>query len=174
MTEAASEYQKRLNLFQEHMAAAARSAAAVADIHARLVKHYPFKPETVETLDPDVGIVVYALFKKYEQLVVLLNDNIFKNIPYFELENTAKMFRYDFIVFAEKIGIVKSAKQFVDAVALRNQLAHEYPLDANKQARLINNVIVESEVLLQTMPELQRYVASRLPVWAEVRKNPEF
>jgi hypothetical protein len=171
MTAPQDEYQKKLKLFQEHLVAAARSADMLKDIYGRLVKKYPFKIEDVENLHPDVGIIVYALFKKFEQLVVLMNDNIFKNIPYFEMENTAKMYRYDFAVYAEKLGIVKSAKTFANAVALRNQLAHEYPLNAEKQTALINNVIVESEVLLQTVPELQRFVESRLPVWSQVRKQ---
>ena len=170
MTETHDDFQKRLALFQEHLAAAVKSAEVLRDLHGRLVRYYPFKAEDVETLNPEVGVYVYALFKKFEQLAVLMNDNIFKNIPYFELENITKMYRYDFIIYAEKLGILKSAKEFVDAVALRNQLAHEYPLDAEKQTWLINRVIVESEVFLQALPELQHYVESRLPVWSDIRK----
>jgi hypothetical protein len=169
MTLPSDEYQKKLKLFQEHVVAAERSALALSEFRQRILPLYPFKPEIVETLETDVGVYVYALFKKYEQLVVLLNDNILKNIPYFEMENTAKMFRYDLVVYAEKIGVIKSAKRFVDAVALRNQLAHEYPLDADKQALLINNVLVESEVMIDAMEELKKFIAARLPVWSSIR-----
>jgi hypothetical protein len=172
MIEAQSEYQKRLKLFGEHLAAAVRSAEMLKQFYDRIISRYPFKAEEVEKLPEEDQLLVFALFKKFEQLIVLLNDNIFKNIPYFDLENMSKMARYDAIIYAEKVGVVKSAKRFIDAVALRNQLAHEYPLNPVKQANLINNVIVEADVLLQAVPELRRYTESRLPVWSEVRKHP--
>lgn len=163
------EYQRKLRLFKEHVEAAKRSADMLAKYHRELLAYYPFKAEEVINIDPDIEILIYAFFKKYEQLVVLLNDNILKNIPYFELENMAKMSRFDTIAFSEKMGVVKSARRFVDAVALRNQLAHEYPLDAVQQTRLLNSVIVETEELLQAMAALQAFVQKRLHSWNDVR-----
>lgn len=165
------EYQKKLKLFQEHLAAASRSAEMLERFHGKLIGLYPVKADQIENLEPDIEMTIYAFFKKYEQLVALMNDNILKNIPYFEMENMAKMSRYDTIVYAEKVGILESAKRFVDAVALRNQLTHEYPLDPGRQAALLNHAIVETEVLLQAMKQLHCYVIGRLPIWSEIRTN---
>ncbi len=169
MTAEHSEYQKKLRLFHEHVAAARRSAELLAVYHGKLLPLYPLKPDNVEHLDSEQTMPVYALFKKYEQLIVLLNDNILKHIPYFDLENVGRMSRFDTIIYAEKAGILQSAQRFVDAVALRNQLAHEYPLDSSKQASLINAVIVETEVLLRVFAQLTSYIASRAPMWAATR-----
>ena len=173
MTTNDSEYQKRLRLFQEHMDAAERSATMLATFHAKVLTRYPLHEADVHTLDADHLMPIYALFKKYEQLIVLMNDNILKNIPYFDLENTGKMSRFDTIIYAEKAGILRSAQRFVDAVALRNQLTHEYPLDESKQTQLINAVIVEADVLLQAFGQLKAYVQSRLPTWLQVRAGAE-
>ena len=171
MTNAQDPYPLTLKLFEEHVEAATRVTTTLAGLTRKLAGHYPFQPEAIAHLSDEVDILIAALFKKYEQLAVLLNDNILKHIPYLEMENMVKTTRYDTILFAEKVGVVKAAKGFVDAVALRNQLAHEYPLDPAKQAHLVNKVLVESEVMMQTMTALRAYVAQRLPVWRAIRKD---
>ena len=173
MNEMESEYQKRLRLFQEHVVASERSAAMLKSFHDRLIAKYPFKVAEIENIGFEDEMLIFAMFKKFEQLVVLMNDNILKNIPYFDLENTAKMSRFDTIIYAEKVGILKTAQRFIDAVALRNQLAHEYPLNSTKQTALINNVLVEADVLLRAFVDLKSYVENRLPNWLQVRKAGE-
>jgi len=59
---------------------------------------------------------------------------------------------------AERLGLVASASQWLEARALRNRLVHEYMVDAEEFAQSLILADELSQMLLQTWQNFQSYV----------------
>jgi len=137
-------------------------------------KVVPFYPVTesllakaADALEDEVFAHMDGLIKKFEQLLLLLQDSLFKAVATLDNDPSSVAARRDLTNYMEKIGCVKSASRFSDIAMLRNRLAHEYPNSPTKQAELVNSVIVASEVLFEVAANIVSYVDRRRPIWSQ-------
>ena len=90
-----------------------------------------------------------AFLKRFEQLVLTLQDQVFVGLAIREGEDPREMSRRDVVELMERLGAIPSAKQFRDLVAVRNRLAHLYPEDPARQAANLNAAYQAAPLLLQ-------------------------
>jgi hypothetical protein len=162
---------KYLRLLDDNLRAAKIVAQRLQTYHADLLSAYPFTTASIATLDakPDSQRLVYidGMIKRFEQLLNLEQDNLFKTIAILDNDPSAGRAKRDLTDYMERIGCVKSARAFSDMAMIRNRLAHEYPMDPAKQARLVNDVMIGTQLLLDVLVAVEHYVQQRLSLWQQ-------
>lgn len=71
---------------------------------------------------------------------------------------------------AEKLGLLPSVEQWLDARNLRNKLIHEYVSDPEEFAAALNKAHLTVSLLVTTYNSINRYARSRIPAaeWPEL------
>ncbi len=108
-----------------------RLHASMADDLA-LLGDVPDDLATFEALPPARRSGSRAVLKSFEQIEDQL-ARAFRLIPRLLAENTDQWFARDYADYMEKIGILDDAARWSVIVRLRNDLVHDYPLDADVQ-----------------------------------------
>jgi hypothetical protein len=105
-----------------------------------------------------------ALLKRFENLVNVLQDQVFRLIADREMaRDPGRMSRRDVLDYMEKIGAVASADMIHDAVLLRNRLSHVYPDDPAMQAGQINRVHAAARTAIAAVESVERWAARLTP-----------
>jgi hypothetical protein len=104
-----------------------------------------------------------ALLKRYEQAVDALQNGLFKGIAALSGEDVAALSRRDVADVMERLGALPDAARWTEAVLLRNRLAHDYPMQPERQAARLNAVLERGAWLLQVFDQVGRYLEPRLP-----------
>ncbi len=113
---------------------------------------------------------VLSLFKSYEQLVDLLSNRLIRAILVMLGENTTGWSARDAFRRMESRGSLSDAQHFLTLVLLRNRLAHEYPMSAEKRAQRINETLELAPALLSAAEGLLRDAYNLL---AEDKPEPD-
>jgi hypothetical protein len=100
-------------------------------------------------LAPEQQDDIDAFLKRFEQLVLTLQDQVFVGLVIREGEDPREMSRRDVAELMERLGVLPSARQFRDFVAVRNRLAHLYPEDPARQAANLNAACEAAPALLR-------------------------
>lgn len=103
-----------------------------------------------------------AVLKSYEQIQDQL-ARTFRAIPKLMGEDTAQWFARDHADFMEKVGVLRDAANWSRVVKLRNQLVHDYPLEAQAQFDRLCEVLVLLPFLAETHQQLAAFVRTDLP-----------
>jgi hypothetical protein len=114
----------------------------------RLPTFFPIDAGRLQELTPAKQDEVDAFLKRFEQLVLTLQDQVFVGLAIRDGEDPRQMSRRDSAELMERLGAIPSAKQFRDFVAVRNRLAHLYPEDPARQAANLNAAYEAAPALL--------------------------
>jgi hypothetical protein len=90
----------------------------------RLGTFFPIDGGRLQALTPERQDDIDAFAKRFEQLVLTLQDQVFVGLALREGEDPREMSRRDVAELMERLGALSSARQFRDFVAVRNRLAH--------------------------------------------------
>jgi hypothetical protein len=75
-----------------------------------------------------------AFLKRFEQLVLTLQDQVFVGLAMREGEDPRELSRRDVTELMERLRVIPSAGDFRELVLIRNRLAHLYPEEPERQA----------------------------------------
>lgn len=159
-------------LLEEVVAATKRVAASLGMSVAEVGQFAPVAPWQADTMSRNQQKDVLSLFKTYEQLVDLLSNRLIRTMLALLGENTAGWSARDAFRYMEERGSLEDAQQFLTLVLMRNRLAHEYPMDAEKRARRINETLGLAPMLLREAERLLED-AEDLLAESEPEEEPE-
>lgn len=143
------------------IAGAARLAARLRDSADALAALRPFDAARIEALDAASAERCDAFLKRYENLVAQLQDQVWRQVLLTLGDDPNPMSRRDIIERMDRFGLVSSAGAMRDAVALRNRLAHAYPMQPTIQARRIEEALSFAPVLLDAAARAEGWLAGR-------------
>lgn len=109
------------------------------------------------------GIPEAERLERYEALTARfsrLQDTLiapFREIAFLELEPDKNNRLVDLLNFMEKLEIIESVSHWHAFRRTRNAIAHEYWDDPERVKRLLNEVEVESQMLIATVGRLEQY-----------------
>jgi hypothetical protein len=136
-------------LLRRGLVAMQRCAPRLEPSLERLGTFFPIDGGRLQALTPERQDDIDAFAKRFEQLVLTLQDQVFVGLALREGEDPREMSRRDVAELMERLGALPSARQFRDFVAVRNRLAHLYPEDPARQAMNLNAAYEAAPTLLQ-------------------------
>ena len=145
-------------VLREHLATAARLADRLAVVRGRIAHLLPMTAERLDTIDADGDLHVLAFLKTYEQFEDTLGRTLKVVAMLMAFGKVERLAPRDVAQRAVALGILDDCKAWADAVRVRNELAHEYPLDREKQAGQVNAAWDKSETLLETDRAIRGFV----------------
>lgn len=147
------------SLLRRGVIAMQRCAARLRRSLACLDAFFPIDASRLQDLVPNRPDDIDAFLKRFEQLVLTLQDQVFVGLAIREEEDPREMSRRDVAELMERIGAIPSAGHFRNYVAVRNRLAHLYPEDPARQAANLNAAYEAAPLLLQTIEQVDRFAA---------------
>lgn len=114
-------------LLRRGLVAMQRCAVRLQRSLARLDTFFPIEAGRLQQLAPEHQDDIDAFLKRFEQLVLTLQDQVFIGLAIREGEDPREMSRRDVAEFMERLGAVPSASQFREFVAVRNRLPISTP-----------------------------------------------
>ncbi len=118
----------------------------------------PMSADRLRTLEADADVDVLALLKTYEQFQDALGRTLKTIAILMQLGKDERLQARDVAFRAVALGILVDGKAWADAVRVRNELAHEYPLNPTKQALQINSAWEKCSTLSDTARAIQEFV----------------
>ena len=149
-------------LARQALLAAGGCARRLERSHQKLARHFPLGAATIATLSPNVEDDLDAFLKRFEQLVNILQDDLFKAIALLGGEDIRGLARREIAELMERLGVIPSAGSFRILVAIRNRVAHVYPDDPERQARNVNEAYAAVADLMSAYDTTRRYLDERL------------
>jgi hypothetical protein len=141
-------------LLRRGLVAMERCATRLRRSLVRLGAFFPIEPSRLQELTPAKQDDIDAFLKRFEQLVLTLQDQVFIGLALREGEDPRGMSRRDVAELMERLGALSSARRFRDFVAVRNRLAHLYPDDPARQAANLNAAYEAAPALLHLTERL--------------------
>ena len=103
-----------------------------------------------------------AVLKSFEQIEDQLS-RVFRLIPLLLGEDSGRWFARDHADYMERLGVLDAASAWSPVVKLRNQLVHDYPLDAQVQFDRLVEAIGYLPFLAEIHHRLAIFVRDVLP-----------
>lgn len=122
----------------------------------RLRDLLPIDPARLPALEPRQQDDIDAFLKRFEQLVLTLQDQVFVGLAIRESEDTRELSRRDLTELMERLHAIPSAVDFRGFVMIRNRLAHLYPEDPERQAANLNAAYDAAPRLLEAARQAAR------------------
>ena len=142
----------------EHLAVCRQLEASLRKVRSRLATLMPLEADRLRTLSDDEHVDVLAFLKAYEQLGDTLGRTLKTIAMLMQLGKHERLQARDVAFRAVSLGILSDGKSWADAVRVRNELAHEYPLRPDKQASQIANAWAKSGILFETAQAIRDFV----------------
>ncbi len=150
-----------LSAFTENLESARQLAQRLSSSIARLKNVFPLSSEVINGIDEATHESLDAFVKRFEQLQDIIEGRLFRGIAFLEQEDVTRLSRRDLTMLMEKLGAIGSADDWSRLSLLRIKRAHEYPMDARKQAERLNEAFASAGSLVESLPKLCEYVASK-------------
>lgn len=152
-------------LLQQNLAAAELVATRLSHSLDRLSGTLPIEANRLGSLDDSESVeAIDAFIKRFEQLQDLLATRLFRGIALFEQEDISALSRRDLALLMEKLGVIPSAEEWSRLTILRNQLAHEYPGEPEKQADRLNAAFSAAPRLVALTNDAREYIRTKGPL----------
>jgi hypothetical protein len=149
---------ERKLLLADRLAATARLAQRLNWSRGRV--GFPLNGAALKSMDETSAESVSAFLERFAKLQDLLGAT-FREVASLSGQPAED---YNLVLGnMEKVGIA-NADEWRELRALRNDVAHEYSLDFDRQARLFNALAESADLLLATAQRLAQYCAERLKV----------
>lgn len=145
-------------MLREHLDTVARLADRLTLLRERLSALMPIDADRMRALDPDSDVSVLAFLKTFEQLEDTLGRTLKTIAMLMQLGKVERLTPRDVAQRAAALGVIDDPRTWADAVRVRNELAHEYPLHPEKQAAQVNAAWDKSGVLFDTQRAIINFV----------------
>lgn len=145
-------------VLREHLVTIARLADRLALLRGRLASVMPLTAETLDALDPDRDVFVLAFLKTFEQFEDTLGRTLKTIAMVMQFGKIDRLTARDVAQRAVALGVIEDGRRWADAVRVRNELAHEYPLRPDKQAAQVNAAWDNSATLFDTRRAIDNFV----------------
>jgi hypothetical protein len=145
-------------ILREHLATVDRLVDRLTAVRKRIASLVPMSAERLKSLDSDQDLSILAFLKTFEQLEDTLGRTLKTLAMLMELGKSERLAARDVAFRAVSLGIITDGKAWADAVRVRNELAHEYPLDQAKQAGQVNAAWDKSDTLFETARSIHAFV----------------
>lgn len=145
-------------VLQEHLATCERLEAGLVRVRGRIEGLVPIEAARMRSLSDDEHVDVLAFLKTYEQLEDTLGRTLKTIAMLMQFGKTERLMPRDVAYRAVSLGILQDGKAWADAVRVRNELAHEYPLRPDKQAEQVNKAWDKSATLFETANAVRAFV----------------
>jgi len=142
----------------EHLATCRRLEASLTLVRRRVEALIPIDAERMRSLADDDHVDVLAFLKVYEQLEDTLGRTLKTIAMLMQFGRTERLMPRDVAQRAVALGILEDGRAWADAVRVRNELAHEYPLRPDKQAEQVNKAWSNSITLFSTADAIRAFV----------------
>jgi hypothetical protein len=146
-------------LLRRGLVAMERCATRLRRSVDRLGAFFPIDADRLQRLPLRQQDDIDAFLKRFEQLVLTLQDQVFTGFAIREGEDPRAMSRRDVAELMERLGALPSATQFREFVVVRNRLAHLYPEDPARQAANLNAAYEAAPALLQLTEQVSTHAA---------------
>jgi hypothetical protein len=130
-------------LLRRGLAAGERCAARLERSLQRLSDLLPIEATQLPEIDID------AFLKRFKQLVLTLQDQVFIGYAIREGEDPRELSRRDLAELMERLGAIPSASTFRELVIIRDRLADLYPEEPERQAASLNAAYEAAPRLLE-------------------------
>jgi len=149
---------KQYHRLQQVMQLVRRSEAGLCRSRSRLFENQQVDAAWVLSVDdqPEREDMMEAFASKFNRFQDMLGDKLLPILLMWKGERTGAFI--DNLNRAERLELVVSAQQWLEARALRNKLVHEYMVDAGEFAQSLNLANDLSAMLLQSWQNVQAYV----------------
>lgn len=145
-------------VLREHLAACDRLETTLATVRDRIETMIPMAADRMQSLRGDEHVDVLAFIKTYEQFEETLGRTLKTIAMLMQLGRHERMTARDVANRAVSLGILNDGKAWADAVRVRNDLAHEYPLRPDKQAEQVQKAWDKSDTLCATAQAIRNFV----------------
>jgi len=145
-------------VLREHLATCERLEKGLIRVRARIDGLMPMTADRMQSLSDDEHVDVLAFLKTYEQLEDTLGRTLKTIAMLMQLGKYERMMPRDVAYRAVALGILDDGKAWSDAVRVRNELAHEYPLRPDKQAEQVGKAWDKSATLFETANAIRNFV----------------
>ncbi len=150
-------------LARQALRAAEGCARRLRRSHDALGRLFPLAAEAVHALDPVAEDAVDAFLKRYEQLVLTIQEELYEAVAAVGGEDIRSLARREVTELMARLGALPAADRFRTVVAIRNRITHVYPDDPGRQARNLNEALGTVPELLAAYESVRRYLERRLP-----------
>ena len=120
----------------------------------------PIEPAHLPALEARQQDAIDAFLKRFEQLVLTLQDQLFVGLAIREGEDPRELSRRDMTELMERLHAIPSAGDFRELVMIRNRLAHLYPEEPERQAANLNAAYEATPRLLEAARQAARRSAA--------------
>lgn len=145
-------------ILREHLAVCERLEAGLRLVRSRVAALVPIEAARMRSLSDDEHVDVLAFLKTYEQLEDTLGRTLKTVAMLMQLGKVERLMPRDVAFRAVSLGILEDGREWADAVRVRNELAHEYPLRPDKQADQVNKAWEKSATLFATADAVRTFV----------------
>ena len=145
-------------VLREHLATCQRLEAGLVRVRARVGEVMPITADRMRALSDDEHVDGLAFLKIYEQLEDTLGRTLKTIAMLMQLGRDERMTQRDVAYRAVALGILEDGRSWADAVRVRNELTHEYPLRPDKQAEQVNKAWAKSGTLFETGLAIRNFV----------------
>lgn len=149
------------DLFRRNHALALRVAERLRRSLAELGARMPFTEATLDALDPAGEDALDAFLKRYEQLVDLVENRLFRGLALLEGEDVQDKSKRDLALLMAKFGVISDADRWSAASMLRNKLTHDYPDAGETRAERVNAAFGHGATVLEALAGVEARVRSR-------------
>ena len=145
-------------VLREHLETCARLESSLVLVRDRIEFMVPIDADRMQSLSGDEHVNVLAFLKTFEQLEDTLGRTLKTIAMLMQFGKDERMQPRDVAHRAVSLGILEDGKDWADAVRVRNELAHEYPLRPDKQAEQVNKAWAKCATLFQTAVAIRNFV----------------
>ncbi len=148
-------------LLRRGLIAAERCAIRLQRSLDRLHARFPIDAGGLQSLRVREQDDIDAFLKRFEQLVLTLQDQVFVGLAIREGEDPRELSRRDLAELMERLDAIPSADRFRTFVAIRNRLADLYPEEPDRQAANLNAAYEAAPRLLEAARQAAARAAAR-------------
>lgn len=145
-------------VLREHLATCARLNARLMQVRKRIETLMPMSVDRLRSLGEDDDIDVLAFLKTFEQFEDTLGRTLKTIAMLMKFGEAERMMPRDVAFRAVALGILDDGRAWADAVRVRNELAHQYPLNPAKQTDQVNAAWEKSATLFATARAIEEFV----------------
>lgn len=145
-------------VLREHLATCRRLEAGLVKVRSRIEALIPISADRMLSLSDDEHVDVLAFLKTFEQLEDTLGRTLKTIAMLMQFGKEERLSPRDVAFRAISLGILENGKAWADAVRVRNELAHEYPLNPGKQAEQVEKAWTNSATLFETAGAIRSFV----------------
>ncbi|MDX8406080.1 MAG: hypothetical protein R8K50_08010 [Mariprofundus sp.] len=129
----------------------------------QLESHLPFTADSLACLTGIELAILDQFITRFSKLQDVIGAKLFPSVLELTKEPGDLTAFIDKLNRLEKIGAIKSAKDWLLLREMRNAFSHEYPDDPDMQAAILNRAFLCAKGLLSSLDELELFARRYLP-----------